>query len=886
MVGKTESIVQRPTTELSGASDHDVGQQLPSSDFLTTLAEHGAAPALTMPAGTVSYAELAQRAGAFAARVGPGRKLIAIEAALSGHAIAAYLGALRDGHAVILMPAGDDGARRSIEERFRPDLCYRPVAGRWRLLDGATPASEPLHPALALMLMTSGSTGHGKGVRLSRGALAANAGAIAQFLGLRAADRGVLHLPLHYSYGLSVLNSHLAVGASLHVTEASILDPGFLGALREHRCTNFPGVPHSYELLESVGFREEEFPDLRFMTVAGGRMPEHMVCRYRDHLAATGRQLFVMYGQTEATARIAYLPPALLDRHPDRIGIAIPGGELGLVDDEGRAIDAADTVGELVYRGPNVMMGYAEDRADLERGPEVDLLRTGDLADRDRAGLYRIVGRTRRMSKIGGVRIGHDALEAALAEAGIAAAVVGDDRRLIAFHAPSHAGLEVRRKLAAASGLAWRQVEARALEPLPRLATGKLDYQTLALQLDAAPVAATDGVLGDFRQTFFPQPVHERDSFEALGGDSLRYLELSMDLERRLGSLPADWERRSVGELAALRPQDLPAGRIGTDIVIRVLAILMILVHHATSWPLPAGSTALVLLVGFTMARFQRRSLIEQDHARFFRPLVGVLALYYLLVAGYAVAWGTIPWASVLLVGNLGLTTPASRLMLPYNSWFVEAFVQILLIWAALFRLPAVRRLAAAAPFALGLTFLAGALLARFAGPSLWPIDGPLIFTVWWVLPLAAFGWCIAFADSAARRLVLAVAALLAMPALAYAGGNWLGAWIRYGLQIPVVLCLLYVPSLRLPAPLARACVAIAAATYHIYLFGGFAPKLVDGLLGRPLSEPWHATMAVVSGVGLGLALFWAQRSIARAAATHLPPLRASWRSQRQMSRV
>ena len=839
-----------------------------------------------MSAETVSYAELAQRASAFAAGLRPGRKLIAIEASLSSHAIAAYLGALRDGHAVILMPTEDESARRSIEERFRPDLCYRRVAGRWRLLDGAAPGSEPLHPALALVLLTSGSTGHGKGVRLSRGALAANAGAIAQFLGLRADDRGVLHLPLHYSYGLSVLNSHLAAGASLHVTEASILDTGFLEALRDRRCTNFPGVPHSFELLESVGFRDESFPDLRLMTVAGGRMPEQMVRRYRDHLAASGKQLFVMYGQTEATARIAYLPPALLDRHPDRIGIAIPGGELGLVDDDGRAVGTADTVGELVYRGPNVMMGYAEGRADLGRGPELDMLRTGDLADRDRSGLYRIVGRTKRMSKIGGVRIGHDALEAALAKAGIAAAVVGDDRRLVAFHAPSHATLEVRQELAAASGLAWRHVDARVLEALPRLASGKIDYQALALQLDAAPAVAMDGVLGDFRQTFFPQPVHERDSFVALGGDSLRYLELSMDLERRLGSLPADWEQRSVGELAALRPQDLQAGRIGTDSVVRVLAILMILVHHATSWPLPAGSAALVLLVGFTMARFQRRSLIEQDHARFFRPLVGVLALYYLLVAGYAVAWGTIPWASVLLVSNFGFATPAEHLMLPYSSWFVEAFVQILLIWAGLFRIPTVRRMAASAPFELGLILLAGALLARFVGPALWPIDGPLIFTVWWVLPLAVFGWCVAFADSAAKRLLLAAAALLAMPALAYAGGNWLGAWIRYGLQIPVVLCLLYMPTVRLPTPLTRACVAIAAATYHIYLFGGFAPKMLGEPLGLPQSEALHTTMAVVSGIALGLALFWAQRAIARAVAAHLPPLWASWRSQRQMSRV
>ncbi|MFO1049963.1 MAG: AMP-binding protein [Geminicoccaceae bacterium] len=864
------------------------GNSLPADipDFVPALADFGDIPALIIGSTLVTYADLARRAKAFASALGAGRRLIAIEAALSSHAIAAYLGALLGGHAVILEPADDAPARQAIEERFRPDLSYRRIAGRWRLAESTAGSSEPLHPALALVLLTSGSTGQGKGVRLAGSALAANAHAIARYLELGAGDRGVLHLPLHYSYGLSVLNSHLAVGASLHLAPDSILSPGFLAGVREQRCTSFPGVPHSYDLLESIGFRDQSFPDLRFMSVAGGRMADDMVRRYHDHLAARGKRLFVMYGQTEATARIAYVPPALLGRNLDRIGVAIPGGELGLVDDEGHAVEAVETVGELVYRGPNVMMGYAAGRADLGRGPEIETLRTGDLAVRDAAGLYRVVGRRRRMSKIAGVRLGHDALEAALARAGIAAAVVGDDRRLVAFHASPHAASEVRRRLAAVSGLTGRHVEARPVAELPRLPSGKVDYRALRAMLDEHPPVDDGGVLGDFRQTFFPQPVRASDSFVALGGDSLRYLELSLDLERRLGSLPPRWEQRPVRELSALRPGDLPAGLVSTDIVIRVLAILMILAHHATGSPLPAGSTALVVLVGFAMARFQRRALVEQDHARFFRPLVGVLALYYLLVAGYAVAWGRIPWASLLLVGNLGLTTPESRLMLPYSSWFVEVFVQIFLIVGGLFLLPGVRRLAAEVPFRLGLALLAGALALRLAGPSLWPIDGPLIFTVWWVLPLAAFGWSAAFADTPARRLLLAGAALLVLPLLAYVGGNWLGAWIRYGLQIPVILCLLYLPAVQLPAVLARACLAVAAATYHIYLFGGFAPDLLDGLIGLPRSRTLHAVLAVASGVALGLALFWVQRACGRLLAARLPRVWQGWRGHRQMSRV
>ena len=400
--------------------------------FASGLRAYGAAPALTFAHGSISYAELAGRVDRLAARMGAARKLVAIEAALSSHAIAAYLAALKAGHVALLAPAGDPTAWQSLVERFRPELLFRRVDGRWRIEEPEDCSGEMLHAELALILATSGSTGVGKAVRLAGSAVAANASAISQYLQLRPDDRGALLLPIHYSYGLSVLNSHLAVGGSLFVTEGSILETGFLKLLRTQRCTNLAGVPYSYDLLEAVGFREQVFPDLRFMTVAGGRLAEDMVRRYHGHLAAHGKHFFVMYGQTEATARIAYVPPAIVGARPACIGVAIPGGELGLIDDAGLAIAAPDTEGELVYRGPNVMMGYADGRADLARGAEIDLLRTGDMAVREADGLYRITGRRRRMSKIAGVRIGHDALEASLARAGIAAAVVGDDHGVLA----------------------------------------------------------------------------------------------------------------------------------------------------------------------------------------------------------------------------------------------------------------------------------------------------------------------------------------------------------------------------------------------------------------------------------------------------------------------
>jgi len=207
------------------------------------------------------------------------------------------------------------------------------VGTHWRTDHATRPSSETLHPHLALLLSTSGSTGQCKFVRLSGRNVEANADSIVRFLHLECNDRGALILPLHYSYGLSVLNSHLAAHASLFVPRKSILDPGFVEDLRENRCTNIPGVPYSFELFEQIGFRQENLPHLRMITVAGGRLPADLVRLYGSHLSQHGGKLFVMYGQTEATARMAYVPPHLVVENPDSIGIAIPGGELGLVDE-------------------------------------------------------------------------------------------------------------------------------------------------------------------------------------------------------------------------------------------------------------------------------------------------------------------------------------------------------------------------------------------------------------------------------------------------------------------------------------------------------------------------------------------------------------------------
>ena len=200
-------------------------------------------------------------------------------------------------------------------------------------------------------------------MRLSHRNLASNARAIAEYLALTPDDRGITSLPLHYCYGLSVLHSHLAAGAGVVLTSASVVDPCFAAALRDGAVTNIAGVPHTYALLDQAGPDRVHVPTLRFMTQAGGRMPAERVRAWLDRTERWGVDLVVMYGQTEATARMAYLPPALARRHPGAIGRAIPGGHLELRPVEG----VPDGVGELVYRGDNVMLGYATRAATIWR---------------------------------------------------------------------------------------------------------------------------------------------------------------------------------------------------------------------------------------------------------------------------------------------------------------------------------------------------------------------------------------------------------------------------------------------------------------------------------------------------------------------------------------
>lgn len=454
-------------------------------NFATGLERYGDSAALVFADGTsCTYRELAQRADAvFDAPGAPGRPrtLVAIECSNVAASVCAYLGALRRGHPALLVDGQlAQDLREQLYARFGV-ACAWSVDGQWRALSGPAPA---VHGDLALLLSTSGSTGSPKLVRLSLGNLQANAEAIAGYLALDAGERPITTLPLHYSYGLSVLNSHLACGASIALSAESVTSAGFWNHFRAAGATSLAGVPATYAMLRQLRFERMALPTLRTMTQAGGRMAPELAGWFGELAASRGQRFFVMYGQTEATARISYVPPERLLDKPDSIGIAIPGGALDLVDDAGNVLSEAGVVGQLRYRGPNVMLGYAEQATDLAL-PDVQQgsLLTGDLALRDEEGYFHLRGRLKRFIKVFGNRIGLDEVESELRRRGHDVAVTGrDDLLLLALRGTDPDGTAVV-ELAALAASLYRlhpsAIRAVRVDTFPLSAAGKILYMDL-----------------------------------------------------------------------------------------------------------------------------------------------------------------------------------------------------------------------------------------------------------------------------------------------------------------------------------------------------------------------------------------------------------------------
>jgi acyl-CoA synthetase (AMP-forming)/AMP-acid ligase II len=399
-----------------------------------------------------------------------------------------YLGALEAGRAVALLdPAQDVSVLAELVARFRPAAVLPAVP-----LDGYSPEGvrvagegvEP-HPDLAVLLPTSGSTGNPKFVKLSRRALLANADAIADVLGIGPDEVAPTSLPLHYSYGMSVLNSHLVRGATVLLEGSGVVARPFWDAVERYGATSLAGVPYHYEMLRRLRFDPAKYPSLRTLTQAGGKLRTELVAEFDEKVRAVGGRMFVMYGQTEAAPRMATVPAARLAEKLGSAGPALPGGSFSIRLDSGAEVTDPDVVGEVVYRGPNVMMGYASAEAELADGDTCGgVLATGDLGYLDADGYLFITGRLKRIGKVFGNRVNLDDLEQLVKHFGPAAAVPAGDKVVVFLDGGTRESCKAAAKaLSESLHLHVTGFDVRPADGFPLLPSGKIDYRSLEAQV-------------------------------------------------------------------------------------------------------------------------------------------------------------------------------------------------------------------------------------------------------------------------------------------------------------------------------------------------------------------------------------------------------------------
>jgi len=254
----------------------------------------------------------------------------------------------------------------------------------------------------------------------------------------------------------------------------------FWNMLKTHKATTFGGVPYTYEMLKKLRFERMELPHLRYLTQAGGKLPPELCAEFIEACERKGIEFIVMYGQTEATARMAYLPWKYAKAKSGSMGIAIHGGELWLVGDDGVRVTSSGMVGELIYKGENVTPGYAENRFDLRKGDERGgVLETGDMAYFDEDGFHYIVGRKKRFLKIFGSRVNLDEVEGFLKHAGFDCAVAGTDDKMRIF-TTSEKTEDVRQFLLNGTGINPAGFSVTKISAIPRNSSGKVLYSELA----------------------------------------------------------------------------------------------------------------------------------------------------------------------------------------------------------------------------------------------------------------------------------------------------------------------------------------------------------------------------------------------------------------------
>jgi acyl-coenzyme A synthetase/AMP-(fatty) acid ligase len=437
---------------------------------------------------TLTYAALDARVARAAEELrSHERSLVLLFADSDLGGIVCYLAALVAGHAVFLSPTGIRHAgAATLIDTYRPEIViwgsggapqvfadnYQPGGGvdAYQILRRRSQTDPPPHPALALVLSTSASTGSPKGVRISAASLSANAMQVAEALAVPTSDRALLSLPLSYVYGLSVVNSSMHAGAAVALVKGTFADRSYATKLADAAVSTIPCVSQTLEWMRASRLGRDVLPSLTRLTHAGSRLDPGLFEWVYEHLGRHGVEIYLMYGQTEACGRITVLPPGALPKLHRSVGRAMRGGVVSLTRQ-----------GELVYQGPGVMLGYAHSREDLLFGDVLGgVLKTGDFGKVDETGNVFITGRSSRYCKIFGKRVNLDEIEQAVRAERVTAAVEKDGIVGVFFEGDTPAPTPAIMHMARRFQLPPQSFRLYSLASLPRTARGKICYQTLA----------------------------------------------------------------------------------------------------------------------------------------------------------------------------------------------------------------------------------------------------------------------------------------------------------------------------------------------------------------------------------------------------------------------
>lgn len=410
--------------------------------------------------------------------------------------VAGYVGFMNGGQVPMMLDADlDVDLAKNLLALYRPKFLWLPENLRDDYSDCekiferdgyvllATNAETfPLNENLALLMTTSGSTGSPKFVRQSYENILANTKSIVEYLGIDESDRSITNLPINYVYGLSILNTHLHAGGSIVLTEKTLFQKEFWQALKNNSVTNLNGVPYTFEMLQRLRFFRMDLPALKKITQAGGKLDPESHFKFAEYAQNTGRKFFVMYGAAEATARMGYLPAENSLQKVGCMGVAIPGGRFELVDADGKTIFAQDKIGELIYYGDNVTLGYAERGEDLILGDERHKrLETGDLAKFDGDGYFTIVGRKKRFLKMFGKRVNLQEVEHIVRQnfnlSEVAAA--GVDDKMYVFVTDKNLLEEIGAYLSKKISVHPTALKIKFIAEIPKNSSGKIIYSEL-----------------------------------------------------------------------------------------------------------------------------------------------------------------------------------------------------------------------------------------------------------------------------------------------------------------------------------------------------------------------------------------------------------------------